>query len=131
MREPQALGVVVHLGGEALRPQRDARGHRLLHVRVAGQRDAGVPRREFVQRVDDRLGTGAQRLDDVAQVQPQRHEHLVVARAAEVDAPAERAELRRQQALERGLAVLVLERDAPLAARVRRADLLERGAQPL
>ena len=65
---------------------------------------------------------------DVAQIEAQRREHLVVARPARVQTPAGRAELLREPGLERGLAILELERDPPLAARMRRTDLAQRVA---
>ena len=69
-----------------------------------------------------------QRLRRIAQVQPQRGEHLIVARAARVQASAGGADALRQPILDGGLAILLFERDAPLAARMLLADGCERVA---
>src|SRR4029079_10225620 len=53
-------------------------------------------------------------------------EHLVVPRTPQVDAAAGVPERLHEPVLDRGVAVLLLERDLPLAAFVRLADLLER-----
>ena len=68
----------------------------------------------------------------VQQVQAQRRQHLVVARAAEMHAAAGRADARGEALLERGLAVLVGELDLPLARGVfggQRAQALANGGQ--
>ena len=58
----------------------------------------------------------------IAQVQPQRREHLIVARAAGMQAAAAGTDARGQQILDGGLAIFLLERNAPVAARVFLAD---------
>ena len=121
----QARGVVAQLGGEPARPQRDAARHRLLHVCVARQLDIALPVGERIERGGDGLGALRQFLGGIAQVEAQRGEHLVVARAAEMHAPARCPDERGQPALERGLAVLVLQCDPPLALGVGGGERLE------
>ena len=118
VREPQALGVVAKFRGEAAGPERHRTRHRLLHVGVARQHRPAFARRERIERVGHRGRARAQLLDGVAQVEAQRREHLVVARAAEVHPPAGLANSRGKALLERGLPVFVGELDVPLAARV-------------
>ena len=71
----------------------------------------------------DSFGAGAKALHDVAQIEPQRRQHLVVARAAEVQPPATLTDARGEQVFERGLPVFLIERDMPLAALMRSSDL--------
>ena len=82
-------GVVAQLGREAAGPQRHRARHRLLHVGVAGERRS-PPR--AAARPSSAAATLApprrERRDRVAQIEPQRGEHLVVARAPEMDARA-------------------------------------------
>jgi hypothetical protein len=61
----------------------------------------------------------------VEQVEPERGQHLVIARTAEMHAPAGRADTRRQPPLERRLAVFVGELDLPVAGGMFRADRVE------
>ena len=112
----EPLGVVADLGRETPRPQRHRARHGLLHVRVAGQRGARLAPGERLERLGGRKRPGAQLPDALAQVQPQGGEHLVVARAPEVNARAGRAEARGEAPLERAVAVLVAELDVPGAA---------------
>ena len=118
--------IVADFGRKAERPQRHRARHGLLHVGVAGQRDRAVARRQSVERRRHRQRTVVQGLRRVAQVQAQRGEHLIVARAPGVQASAGRADSRRQQILDGRLAILLFERDAPFAARMLLADRLER-----
>src|SRR5215472_8074160 len=69
---------------------------------------------------------GAQLRDGITQVQPQRGEHLVVARASEVNAPTGGAAACGQVSLERGLTVLVGELDVPRATCVLGGESAER-----
>ncbi len=54
--------------------------------------------------------------------QPQRGEHLIVARAAGMQSAAGGADARRQQILDRRLAILLVEGHVPLAACMLLAD---------
>ena len=97
-------------------------------MRIARQRDRALALRQAVERLGDALGASRQVRHDVAQIESQRREHLVVARPARVQTAAGRAQLLREPGLERGLAILELEGDPPLAARMRRTDLAQRVA---
>ena len=104
-----------NLSGETAGPQRHRARHRLLHVGVAGQRDVAFARRQRVERSGATLPRPPRSSRDrVAQIEPQRGEHLVVARAAEMHAAAGGADARGEPLLERGLAVFVGELDLPL-----------------
>ena len=120
--------IVAYFGRKPARPERDTARHRLLHVRIARQRDRALALRQAVERLGDALGASRQVRHDVAQIEAQRREHLVVARPARVQTAAGRAQLLREPGLERGLAILELEGDPPLAARMRRTDLAQRVA---
>ncbi len=111
--EPQ--GVVAQLGRESSGPQRHRAGHRGLMVGVAGQRRRRLARRQLVERGGDGARALGERGHLVAQVEAQRRQHLVVARAAEVEARARFADRRGEAALERGVDVLVAELDLPVA----------------
>ncbi len=73
---------------------------------------------------DHGVGAGRELADRVPQVQAQRDQHLVVARAAEMHAAAGLADALREPPLERAVRVLVRELDLPLARRVRRGECL-------
>ena len=118
--------VVAQLGGERPGPAGKRSRHRPLHVRVAGHDQRAPALGDRVERGGHAFRVAGERFQLVLQPQPQRGEHLVVARAAEVDAPARLPHRGRQPVLQGGVAVLLLERDPPLAARVRRADRRER-----
>ncbi len=92
---------------------------------VAGQGDRAVARGQGIERQRDRERSGGQLCGRVAQIQAQRSQHLVVARAADVQPAAGRADRCGQPVFKRGLAVLLVERDAPFAACVLGADLLQ------
>ena len=70
-----------------------------------------------------------ERADDVAQVQAHGREHLVVARAPEVDAAAGLADALGEAPLERRVTVLVGELDVPGAARMLLGERAERRRQ--
>ena len=73
-------------GGEARGPERHRRGHRRAAggcSRAAASRPNAA--RDAVQRRRDRVGLGGQARQLVLQPEPQRRQHLVVARAPEVD----------------------------------------------
>ena len=119
LHSAQACSVVAQFGGETARPERDRTRHRLLHVGVARERELALAVGERFERLRDGLRATGDVLGGVAQVEAQRREHLVVARAAKVHPPAGVADARRQPALERGLAVLIGELDPPSALGVR------------
>ncbi len=91
-------------------------------MRVAGKLRSTVASDEFVERVGNAKRPGAQLFNCFAHVEPQCGEHLIVARTAGVQTPAGRADAFRQQILERGLTVFMLEAHLPFAARMRIAD---------
>ena len=122
LRERETFGIVANFRGESLRPQRDRARHGLLHMGVAGQRHGAVARGQRFERIRHRRRAAPQFLGGIAQVQAQGGEHLIVARAAGMQAPAGRADARRQQILDRGLAILLFERDAPAPERMLLAD---------
>ena len=74
------------------------------------------------------VGERARRIE---KVQAQGREHLIVARPARVQASSRRADALRQAILDRRLAILLVERDAPSALRVLLADGGERAAYRL
>jgi hypothetical protein len=121
----QTFGIVAQLGGETASPQCDRAGHRLLHVGVTGQLDRALARSEIVQRLRDRRHPSCELAHRILQVQPQRREHLIVARTSEVHALAGVADARDQQILERRLSILVLEPHVPFAARMLGCDLAQ------
>ncbi len=75
--------------------------------------------------------TGGELHRRLAQVEPQRRQHLIVARASEVDARAGRADARGEMSLERRLPVLVVELDPPQSAGVLVGECAEPGADRL
>ena len=79
-----------------------------------------------VERLCDRHCTVVQRSRRIPQIQAQRREHLIIARAAGMQTAAGRADALGQTILDRGLAILLVERDAPLALRMFLADGRER-----
>ena len=103
-------------------PQRHRARHRLLHVRVSGQWRVAFARAERIERIRDRARSRAELLDGIAQIETDRGQHLVVARATQMQAAAGRSDSLDQQILERCLAILLFQRHAPLAARMRSAD---------
>ena len=111
----QASRVVADFCRETAGPQCDRTRHGLLHVRVAGQGDRTLRVSEAVECSGDSARIVSQRLDGIPQVQAQRCEHLVVARPARVQSRAGLADPPREQCFERGLAILQLERNRPLA----------------
>jgi hypothetical protein len=84
-----------------------------------------LARGELVERCRHRQCPFPQRLDLVAQIEPQRRQHLIVARPAQVDPGAGVADPGRQAGLERGMDVLFLDGDLPGAGRVLRGERLE------
>ncbi len=116
LHEAQAFGIVANLCGEAARPQLDGARHRLLHVGVAGKRCVPLPLGQPVQSRSDVQGGRRELIDDVTQVEPQRGQHLIVARTPKVNAAACRTDAVGKALLERSLAVLVRKLDAPGAA---------------
>jgi hypothetical protein len=121
----QAFRIVAQFGRETAGPQCHRAGHRLLHVGVTGELDGALARAQVVQRGNNRGDAGLELGHCIFQVQAQRREHLVVARSSEVHALAGFADALDQQILQSRLPVLVLELHAPLAARVRPADLAQ------
>src|SRR2546429_8822371 len=109
---------VAKLRRKASGPEQHRARHGLLQVRVAGNHGTPLARGELIERGGDREYAGGERIQRLEQIQPQRREHLVVARAPEVNAPARRSDALGEAPLERRLAVLVGELDAPLPARV-------------
>src|SRR5690606_36871087 len=112
----ERFGIVAQLGREAAGPQRNRARHRWLHVRVAGKRGVAFTGGEGTERRGGIENARSERLDGISQIQAQRREHLIVARASEMHSLARFADPRREQRLERRLSVLVLWRHAPLAA---------------
>ena len=94
-------------------------------MRIAGQGDVAFARRQLIERVSDTCHGFAQLIDRIAQIQTQRRQHLIVARAAEMHAAASRADARGEPLFERGLAIFVGELDFPRAGRMLRADRFE------
>ncbi len=94
-------------------------------MRVAGKGDRALALREPVECGGDGLGAQGELRQCLAHVQAQGGEHLVIARAAQMNARAGRANALGQASFECGLAILVAELDAPLPARVRRRQRLE------
>ncbi len=84
-----------------------------------------LPGPQSLQRLGYLQRAGVQSFDDVAEVQPYRGQHLVVARAAEMHAPAGCADARRETLFESCLAVLVRQLDVPFAALVLGRDCRE------
>ena len=121
----QAFRIVTQFGRETAGPQCHRAGHRLLHVGVTGELDGALARAHVVQRGSNRSDAGLELSDCILQVQAQRRQHLVVARTPEMHALAGFADTLDQHVLQRRLPVLVLELHAPLAARVRPADLAQ------
>jgi hypothetical protein len=119
--------IVTQLGGEPAGPQRDIARHRLLHVGVAGQHGGALAFRERVERRRTAFRGGGELRARVEQVQPQRGQHLVVARTAKMHATAGGADARCQPLLEGGLAVLVREFDFPFARGMLIAERLQSG----
>lgn len=87
--------------------------------------------RHLAERRRHRERSLAERRRFRAQPEPERRQDLVVARAAEVDAPPGGPDPLGEAALERGVAVLVGELDAPEAARVLSPELREAVADRL
>ena len=127
LQHAQDAGAVVReLGREAARPELHRARHRGLHVRVARQIDLALLAARRARAPPSTLrGAGRELADRVAQVEAQRDEHLVVARAAEMHAPARFADPLGEPALERAVHVLVRELDRPLARGVLRGERLE------
>ena len=67
-------------------------------------------------------------LDDIAQIQSQRCEHLVVARSAQMNAAGARADALRQAFLKRRVPILIGKLYAPLATRMLIRQSAEAGA---
>ena len=84
-------------------------------------------RDQLVERRGDARHACFELVDGILQIQPQRGEHLVVARAAEMHALAGLADARDQQILQRRLPVLVLE----LHVAIRRAHARRRSRSDL
>src|SRR6267154_2278251 len=124
----EAGGVVAQLRRKTSGPQRHRARHGLLLVGVARERRALLARRELLERIRNRERTADQRLDRFAQIQADGGEHLVVARAPEVNAGAGGTDALGQPPLECRLAVLIGELDAPLPARVLLRQSAEAGA---
>src|SRR5262249_50865701 len=112
----QPFQVIANLSHKAARPQRYGTRHRLLHVRVSGKCGICLARGKPLQCVHDVSGATRQLVDDITQIEANCSQHLVIARTAEVDAPARRANSLGQAPFKRRLTVLVLERDMPVAA---------------
>jgi hypothetical protein len=108
-----AAGIVAQFGRVAAGPQADRARHRLLHVGVARQRRCALALRQAIERANDGVRAGIELIDRIAQIQPQGGEHLIVARAAEMDTPAGRSDARSEPAFQCRLAILVGELDVP------------------
>ncbi len=87
-----------------------------------------LSRGEPIQRIRHTQRCHVQFLDGIAQVQANRRQHLIIPRAAQVNAPTRRADPVREPLFEGGLTVLVYQLDPPLAAGVLLADRSESGA---
>ena len=97
-------------------------------MRVAGQGDGSLLRGDALERRDHGVGAGRELADRVPQVQPQRDQHLVVARATEMYATAGCTDTLHEPPLECAMRVLVGELDGPLTCCVSRCECLETGA---
>ena len=114
----QPFGVIAQFGCESAGPQRHRARHRLLHVRVAGDLERAFARSQIVQRLDDRPGALGQLVGDIAQIQPQRRQHLIVARATEMYALARFTDPCGQKRFQRRLTIFLFELHLPLTTRV-------------
>src|SRR5438477_2117354 len=114
----EAGRVVAQLRRKTSGPQRHRARHGLLLVGVARERGVLLARGELIERLGYLERAAGERRDGFAQVQADRGEHLVVARAPEVNARAGVADAPGQAPLECRLAVLVGGLDAPGTARV-------------
>ena len=94
---------------------------------VAGQHYATLAGGQPLERVGHRQRARLDRARGLEHVEPQGREHLIIARAAGMQAPAGGADPRRQTVLEGGLAILLIEGDAPAAGGMLGADGHERG----
>src|SRR5450631_4481866 len=116
MRKTQAFGVIAHLRGKASSPERHGTWHRPLHMRVTRQHSCVLTLAERIERFGDADRACAQLLDDIAEVETQRREHLVIARTPQMNAAARGADALGKPLLKRRLAVLIVKLDAPKSA---------------
>ena len=94
-------------------------------MRVAGQRNVALAVRKQHYGVAQGADPRGQVVGRVEQVEPQRGQHLVVARPAEMQARTGVADRAREAALERRVYVLVLERNAPFPGVERGLELFQ------
>jgi hypothetical protein len=106
---PQPFRIVANFSHESASPRSHRARHRLLHVGVTRQRGIGLAGGEPIKRVNNVLGARAQLFDGVAQVQPNRSQHLIVSRTPQVYPAACCPNSLGQTLLQRRLPILVLE----------------------
>jgi len=126
LRELQPFGIIAQFGGKPRGPQRNAARHGLLHVRVSGKLLLTLPQCQRIEGIGHGRRPLAQGFRGVAHVQPQGGQHLIVARAARMQASARRTDARREQILDRGLTIFIFQADVPLPRRVLIADRSQR-----
>src|SRR3569833_205410 len=114
----QALRVVTALGRKPTGPQTHRARHCLLHVGIAGKHRVELAGRKPIESVSNTHGTSAELIDGVTEIESDRGEYLVIARAAQVHAPSGSSDPLGQSPFERGLAILVGELDMPQPPRV-------------
>ena len=88
----------------------------MLHVRVAGQGDLALPAAYTGNRLAQFLYPARQVDCGITQVKAQCRQHLVIARAAEMQSRSGLSDIPGQSRLERRMHILVFEADTPLAS---------------
>src|SRR5882762_5763128 len=87
-------------------------------MRIAREHRSSLARSQPIQRIDNMRSPCPQLLDGITQVQSDRGQHLVVARAPKMNAAARSPDSFGQALFQRRLAIFIFQRDVPFAASV-------------